>query len=233
MLPLFMLAMFALALEQVFNALAGRIYHIVLRWLNENYNYREWLRRDLADCETILELGCGSNSPILQIGYGKRTDAIDIWQPYIEKHNKAGDYHKCWQGDVLEFDFPEKAYDAVVMFDVLEHLPRERVGQMDLFGKMENCARKKVIIFAPNGFVENDLVDGDPYQEHVSAWEPEDYKKRGYKIVGGTGLRYLFGKASLPKRPQILFYTLGMLSQPLIYHFPKLAWHSYAVKELV
>lgn len=238
-MPLFILAMSLLVLEQLFNMFAGRIYHIMLKWLNKHYYYYAWLERDLADCESILELGCGppsgfvqTISPLLQIDYGKKTDALDIWQPYVDAHIKVGNYNKCFQADILEIDLPTKAYDAVVMFDVMEHLPRGKVEAINLFGKMENCARKKVIIFAPNGFVENDFVDGDPHQAHVSAWEPGDYKARGYKVLGGTGLRYLFGKASLPRQPQLLFYILGMLSQPLIYHFPKLAWHSYAVKEL-
>jgi len=232
MLPLFLLAMAIIALGHLANAFASRIYHIALAWLNENYYYTEWLRRDLADCKTILELGCGSNSPILKIGYGKKTDAIDIWQPYIKKHNKKGDYRNCWHGDVLEFDFPVKVYDAVVMFDVLEHLLAERVKEIGLFDKLERCAKKKVILFTPNGYMTNDESDGNPYQAHLSAWWPEDYKVRGYKVLGGTGFRCLFTKASCPKRPQSLFYTLGMISQPLVYHFPGLARHSYAVKEL-
>lgn len=232
MLPLFLLAMVALALEQLFNVFASRIYHIMLTWLNENYHYWEWLRRDLADCETILELGCGQKSPILQIDYGKKTDAIDIWGSYVVQHNEAGDYHKCQQGDILEFNFPQKAYDAVVMLDALEHLPRGKVREIGLFDRMERCARKKVILFTPNGYIPNDEIDGNPYQIHLSVWRPGDYEARGYEVLGGTGLRYLFNKASCPKRPQSIFYLLGMISQPLIYHFPKLAFHSYAVKEL-
>lgn len=213
---------------------------ILIANLHGQHVYLNWLKRDLASCETILELGCGppsgfiqTISPILQIGKGKKTDAFDIWKPYVDAHKKAGSYNKCSQADILETGLPVKAYDAVVMFDVLEHLPREKVEQIDLLARMEMCAIKKVILFAPNGFVENDFVDGDPYQEHLSAWEPKDYEKRGYKVVGATGLRWLLGKASLPRyRPHIVCSILAMVSQPLIYYFPKLAWHSYAVKEL-
>lgn len=232
----FVLAMVILAAENVYAVIChpafARIYDSVLSWLRRHYYYYDWLKYDLEGCESILELGCGSKSPLLHIGYGQKADAIDIWQPYVDKHNEAEDYRMCWQADILKMDFPERAYDAVVMFDVLEHLPREKVKAMDLFGKMEKCARKKVIFFTPNGYVPNDEVDGDPYQAHLSAWWPADYQKRGYEVVGGTGIRCFFGKASLPKRPHILFYTLGMLSQPVVYYFPKLAWHSYAVKEV-
>lgn len=201
-------------------------------WFLRDYDYRRWLKRDLADCETILELGCGSNSPLLQIGDSKRTDTVDIWQPYIDMHNKRGDYHGCWQADILKMGFPEKQYDAVVICDVMEHLDKAEVYKQGLFFNMEACAKKKVIIFAPNGFVENDLVDGDPHQAHVSAWEPRDYQQRGYSVVGATGFRWLFGKASLPKyRPYRMCAIIGMLSKPIVFHKPEWAWHSYAVKE--
>jgi hypothetical protein len=209
------------------------IYNMMRRNLHHDSAYLDWLIEDLADCQTILELGCGSNSPLLKTGISKRTTAMDIWQPYIEKHNKAKDYRQCFKQDILDYDFPPKTYDAVVITDVMEHLPKDKVLAVNLFARMERCAKKKVIIFAPNGFVENDEVDGDPYQAHVSAWEPQDYLSRGFKVRGATGLRYILGKASLPKyKPAFLFAAIAMISQPFIYHRPEIAWHSYAVKEL-
>jgi hypothetical protein len=219
-------------IEIVFSSIVGML-GIVRVWFFRDYDYRKWLKRDLRDCQSILEIGCGANSPILKIGYGRRTTAIEIFRPYVDKHNWLGSYQKCSHQDALTFDYPEKAFDAVVILDVLEHLDRKQVEQIDLFGKMERCARKRVICFTPNGFIENDLVDGDPHQAHVSAWEPVDYEKRGYTVVGATGLRYFLGKGSLPKyHPYSAFFVLAMLSQPIIFGNPNLAWHSYAVKEI-
>lgn len=220
------------ALEIVFTTISGILAIIRVR-LHREWEYKRWLKRDLADCETILELGCGSNSPILQIGYGQRTTAVDIFEPYIKKHNQNNDYKICYQANILDMPFPEKQFDAVVMFDVLEHLDTTKVKEIALFTKMERAAIKKVIMFTPNGFVENDEVDGDPYQRHVSAWEPETYLSRGYSVRGATGWRKILGKASLPKyHPYSIFSIIAMISQPLIFNSPKTAWHSYAVKEL-
>lgn len=206
---------------------------IVRVGLMKDYDYRRWLKRDLADCEFILELGCGPTSPILYNDDAYRTDGIDIWPPYVDFQNRKGNYNKCQLGDILDMRLPEKAYDAVVMCDVLEHLPREKVEQIDLLARLERCAIKKVILFTPNGFIENDELDGDPYQKHLSAWEPEDYLQRGYKVVGATGLRWLFGKASLPRyRPYSVCAIIGMITKPFVFHRPDLAWHSYAVKEV-
>jgi hypothetical protein len=202
--------------------------------MHRKYEYRHWLKRDLADCTSILELGCGAKSPLLQIGYGLKTDAIDIYLPYVEMHNRNHVYKSCRQANILDMELPYKSYDAVVICDVLEHLPKAAVDKIKLFEALEKCAIKKIILFTPNGYVDNDEVDGDPYQRHVSAWEPEDYEKRGYTVRGATAFRYITGKAAQPKyRPYSLFTIMMMLSQPYIFNNPKLAWHSYAVKSLV
>lgn len=231
-IPLAIVEIVVAGVEVLTTTIAG-LLAIVRVWLHQGYDYRRWLKRDLGDCETILELGCGDNSPLLQIGYGKKTAAVDIFKPYVDKHSRLGNYMACNHADILTMPFPEKTFDAVVMCDVLEHLPRDTVMDIKLFGQMEKCAKRKVILYTPNGFVPNDLHDGDPYQAHVSAWEPGDYQERGYSVKGATGLRWLFGKDSLFKyHPYSVCSILGMLSQPMIYNKPKWARHSYAVKEV-
>jgi len=220
------------ALAEIITASITGIFGVIRTWFFKDYDYRRWLKRDLEDCDVILELGCGSNSPLIQIGVSHRTDAVDIWQPYIDMHNRSGTYRHCNLGNLLNLNTDDK-YDAVVICDVLEHLKKEDVDATMLFAKLEAIATKKIILFTPNGYVDNDEVDGDPFQKHLSAWEPEDFTSRGYKVVGATGLRWLFGKASRPKyHPYSVCSIIGMLSEPLVYHRPKLAWHSYAVKEL-
>jgi len=222
----------AFSLVEIVTASFTSVFGVIRVWFFRDYDYRRWLKRDLEDCDVILELGCGANSPLVQIGVSHRTDAVDIWQPYVDMHRRIGTYRHCRQMDILDFN-PQGEWDAVVICDVLEHLDKTDVDKTKLFEKLERMATKKIILFTPNGYVDNDEVDGDPYQKHLSAWEPEDFTGRGYKVVGATGLRWLFSKASGPKyHPYSVCSILGMLSKPLVYHRPKLAWHSYAIKEL-
>ena len=230
-LPVVMIEI-AFALIEMITASITGVFGIIREWVFKDYDYRRWLKRDLEDCDVILELGCGPTSPLVHIGASCRTEGVDIWQPYVDMHNRARDYRHCKLGNLLDLDTSQK-YDAVVICDVLEHLNKTDVDAAGLFQKMETIATKKVILFTPNGYIDNDEVDGDPFQKHLSAWEPEDFTSRGYKVVGATGLRWLFGKASRPKyHPYSVCSIIGMLSKPLVYHRPKLAWHSYAVKEL-
>lgn len=208
------------------------VYQMIKANLKSQSAYLDWLKRDLADCHTILELGCGSYSPILRIGYGNRTVAVDIWKPYITKHLQNKDYRQCWQADILNMPYPNKAYDAVVMFDVMEHLPINKQQMRELLANFEHTARKKVILFGPNGFVENDHVDGDPWQEHVSAWEARDYA--GFEVYGATGFRWLFGKGSIVKyKPKTFWEYVGLMSQPFVYYLPEIARYSYAIKRII
>lgn len=222
------------ALVEIITASITGILGIIRVWFFKDYDYRRWLKRDLTDCGTILELGCGANSPLVQIGVSHRTDAVDIWPPYVDMHKRAGTYRHCHQLNILNLEPGNIGeYDAVVICDVLEHLNKSDVDAAMIFAKLEAIAIKKIILFTPNGYVDNDEVHGDPHQKHLSAWEPEDFISRGYKVVGATGLRWIFGKASLPKwHPYYAWSVIGMLSKPLVYHRPKLAWHSYAVKEI-
>jgi len=234
MIPLAIVEITYAISEAIVTTISG-ILSVIRDWINTDYPYYNWLKRDLADCDSILELGCGDHSPLLRIGLGQKTDSVDIFQPYIDMHNERNDYRNCSLANILTMSWynKEQEYDAVVICDVLEHLPRDTVKEIGLFDAIESVSRKKVILFTPNGFVENDLVDDDPYQEHVSAWEPDDYRKRGYKVVGTTGLRWLLGKGSLPEhKPSLLFQILALLAQPLVFRYPYIAWHSYAVKEL-
>ena len=231
-LPIIMIEIVFALVEMITACITG-VLGIIRVWFFKEYDYRIWLKRDLADCESILELGCGSNSPILQIGYGGKTNAIDIWQPYVDMHRRMKNYCEVQEGDILSMEFGYKIFDAVVICDVLEHLPKDEVAHSKLLEKIENVAKKKVILFTPNGFIENDEADGDPFQAHLSAWEPEDYTGRGYKVVGATGFRWLFGKSSRPKyHPYSVCRIIGMISKPIVFNKPAWARHSYAVKKV-
>jgi 2-polyprenyl-3-methyl-5-hydroxy-6-metoxy-1,4-benzoquinol methylase len=154
-----------------------------------------WLKQDLRDCETILDVGCGALSPILKIGYGPKADGVDIFRPYVMMHQLAGNYRDCKVRNILETKFEHEKYDAVVVCDVLEHLSKDAVRRGKLIETLEKVAQKKIVIFTPNGDVANREQDGNVYQKHLSIWEPSDFADRGYQVKGATGLRYFIGTA--------------------------------------
>jgi len=119
----------------------------------------------------------------------------------------------------------------VIALDVLEHLSKEE--GYELLKKMERWARKKVIIFTPNGYVYQDGYDNNPFQEHKSGWGVKELEELGFKVFGINGWKKLRGyKASIKYKPSFLWERISDLTQKITYYYPKLAFQLFAVKEI-
>jgi len=126
------------------------------------------------------------------------------------------------------------------MIDVLEHLEKEQGKK--LLEKAEKWARKKIIVSTPNGFLPGE--DSNPLQSHRSGWEIEEMRNYGYMAYGLAGWKFL-RKRNAPEninkeefftirlRPKPFGVIISVLSQILTYHFPKLAFEVFYVKNLI
>ncbi len=200
--------------------------------LKDSFYYKN-LERLLEDCSTVLDVGCGSNSPIVNIRRHFYSEGIDIFPKSIKesKKNKIHDKYKI--GDVLKLEdyYKKKSFDAVIALDLVEHM--EKKDSLELIKAMERIAKKKVIILTPNGFYHQDQLDGNPYQTHKSKWELKDFKRLGYKVYGLRGLKFLRGEyASIKFRPWFLWGLIAFISEPILYFIPQLSYHLFAVKKI-
>ncbi len=128
----------------------------------------------------VLNVGVGSGTsglarqlPFLKF---KQLDNIDIHQPYLDAAQT-----RVWDAKIVNFiradirNYNASWYDLVLMFDVLEHLPksvslqimREINGKQLIFIPLEKEFRKNVY--------------GAKSQDHLSIWTEEDFKLLGYK----------------------------------------------------
>lgn len=189
------------------------------------------LEHYFAGCDSILDLGCGSNSPIRFIAPRKLTVGVDIHKASLTKSAKAKIHTKYKQSDV---DKAVRAYtrgefDAVIALDLIEHLPKK--AGLDLLRGMEKVAKKKVIVLTPNGYIDQH-DDENKYQAHLSGWRPTDFTKRGYKVYGRYGLPIFRGeKAALRARPK---WFWGLISEASNWvfsrYFPKYSFSLLCVK---
>ena len=116
--------------------------------------------------------GLGRQLPFLRF---KRLDNIDVFQPYLD-----GAKSRFYDAEKVSFinadirDFDTSIYDWVLMFDVLEHLPKE-----DSFRVLDKIKCSQ-LIFIPleKEFRENTF--NAKSQDHLSFWTEEDFKNRGY-----------------------------------------------------
>lgn len=184
---------------------------------------------------SVLDVGCGSRSPLAMLSPRPFAVGIDSHLPSLQASKAAGIHDEVAVGDALELvdTFGMDSFDAVIAMDVIEHLPKEQ--GWELLRQMETVARRRVIVFTPNGFLPQvrSAVEANPAQEHVSGWTASEFRDRGYTVTGINGWRRLRGPGLVPTiKPTSIGLRVSMLSQPLVQGRPDYAFQLFAVRQL-
>lgn len=127
----------------------------------------------------ILDVGCG-HKLLTRYLLCKRLVGIDIFEDYLSKNDIHGDITK------LDELVPKKSFDCIFCLDVIEHLTTE--DGLKLIRDMEAIARKKIIIFTPTKWSENEegVMDpklwsyGNKYNYHKSLWSEKQFLELGF-----------------------------------------------------
>ena len=193
--------------------------------------------------ESILDVGCGDGVAI-QMLFEKRNNqfnytGIDIYQASLDmamekaKQLKLNsDFLLC---DVRQLAVDMKSYDVVVCLEVLEHL-NKKDGEL-LIQKLEEIARKQVILTLPVGVFEQEPVDDkdNPFMLHKSAWYPSEFISRGYS-VRGYGLPIVGGSlgflARLPVPLPFIRRFIWILATSCTYFMPRFAGWMICIKKV-
>ena len=198
------------------------------------------LKKELKDCQSVLDLGCGPDSPLQYCKNIKHSIGVEAFQPYLDESQKKGIHNEYIKKNIGEIEFEENSFDAVILMEVIEHM-EENVG-LEVLKKIEFWARKKVIISTPNGFFPQKIVDKNPMQVHLSGWDTKKMKSLGFsKILGLAGLKYLRAEIdhdsmdaelfiSMKYKPKFFWFIIATLSQMFTYHFPNFAFGLFCVK---
>lgn len=188
----------------------------------------------LSAGDSLLDVGCGSNSPIRFFSKKiKYAVGVDGFLPSIEKSRASQIHHEYKQANLLDIDlvFEPKSFDTVLASDVVEHF--EKADGLKLIEKMEKIARKKVIVFTPNGFQPQGEFDNNPYQLHRSGWTVEEMESLGFKVIGMMGFKPLRGEFGEVKwKPKLFWHRVSVLTQPLVRNSPSLAYQLLCIKNL-
>ncbi|MFA5828046.1 MAG: methyltransferase domain-containing protein [Candidatus Shapirobacteria bacterium] len=213
------------------NTTIGKIFHTLVNCL----------QNELLDCETVLDLGCGPDSPIKYCKNINNSIGVEAFKPYLTRSQNSHIHTKYLHDKIENINFPEKSFDAIILIEVIEHLTQEE-GQK-IIVKAEKWAKKKVIISSPNGFLLQHAVDNNPHQRHLSGWTYEKMQLLGYKCHGLAGLRVFRRETqsntmgddllvSIRWWPKPFWFAIATLSQPLSYYLPRLAFELFCVKNI-
>ena len=191
--------------------------------------YIHVLRKELSGVAKVLELGCGKGSPIRYVDKDFYSVGVDVYRPAIEQSKKAKIHDDYIESEIFSLDLEDNSFDCVIALDLIEHLTEE--NGVKLLELMERISSDKVIIFTPNGLVEQGEVDDNPFQKHLSGWSVDFFEKRKYEVFGINGLKFLRGeRARIKWKPSFFWDALSMISQLLTFFMPSRAYQILAVR---
>lgn len=182
----------------------------------------------------VIDLGCGRNSPVRffsnELAYSL---GVDSHLASINDSRKFKIHTKYIVSDILEAcrNIPDNSFDCALALDVVEHLEKKDGGK--LLDEMARIARKKVIIYTPNGFLKQDVLPDNPAQKHLSGWSADEMKGLGFEVYGMSGLKFLRKEmGELKYRPLSVWRLISSLTQIPAYYLPRLAFQILCVKNL-
>lgn len=193
-------------------------------------NTLAFVRSELEGCETVLDLGCGYRSPLQghRVAFSVGVEAFD---PFLQLSRMTAIHSQYILADIRSVAFKPKSFDAVIASEVLEHLTKDE-GRMVL-ARMEEWARKKVLVTTPNGYLKQKSYETNPLQEHKSGWTAGELSGLGFRVRGGAGWKRLKGERfAVRYRPAFLWERISDLTHFAVYRWPDHAYQLMAVKRL-
>lgn len=188
--------------------------------------------------KTILDVGCGQGFPMQMIKNRMKVNksiGVDLFKPYIEigKNLKIHDQYVI--SDVRKIKFRNRSFDVVLALQIVEHLSKKDAWK--LVEKIEKIAGKQVIIATPIGKTYHPAVDNNKLQLHKSGFFPEEFEKRGYKIIK-FGRKEILGENGLVHRidndlfRKIIFGFAYLLNISLYFFQPLSNYYFVAYKKI-
>lgn len=106
---------------------------------------------------------------------------LEIFKPNIENALKFGcPSNKIIHGDILDTKIYSDV-DCLFFWHGPEHIKKDIF--LEALPKIEKKANKLIIFGMPLGYEKQGVVYNNPNEEHVSAWEREDWENLGYSVV--------------------------------------------------
>ncbi len=232
----------------------GKKYNIIHTWMgNISRHYLIWIKilsilkplylklfpdfqvrleKELAGCSSVLDLGCGHHSPI----YRRRIPysvGVEIFLPSLIESKRLTIHNDYIQADIRKLEFKNKSFDAVLAIDVLQNIEKDE--GIELINKINQWARKKIIIKTTNGFIRQSPYNNNSHLEHVSGWKAAELKSLGFSVHGIEGLKFLEKDEEYQDKLQYRFWRerIANLTQVILYHFlPGLARQLFAVRKI-
>ena len=125
---------------------------------------QQWFLKNVPTSKRILDVGPGVGTySHLLYSLGYRMDAVEIYEPYVEKYNLRKLYDNVYVDDIMKFDYSD--YDFIILGDVLEHLERTDAIKLILTINMKN---KQCLVAVPY-LMEQGESEDNIHETHLQA----------------------------------------------------------------
>ncbi|MER3525105.1 MAG: SAM-dependent methyltransferase [Ignavibacteria bacterium] len=176
-----------------------------------HFAFLNTMRKELADCRSCLDIGCGADSPVRHLRF-EYSVGVDAYEPLLQEARRKHTHHEIHRVDARDIGrtFSPGEVDCCVALDLIEHLTKE--DGLHLIADMERIASKKILLFTPNGFLPQHQHEDD-LQEHLSGWTSGEFERLGFRVLGMLGWKALCGEYHQHRvKPKILSGVLSALS---------------------
>lgn len=133
---------------------------------------RNWVLSHIKDGEKVLDIGAGAGiwSDLLKHRVS-RMDAVEIFEPYIERFSLKQKYDNIFLGDFKELVIAYGQWDTVILGDVLEHF--EMADALKVWEKARLCAgpNGKVLLSTPIVDWPQGEEEGNIHEAHLSFFD--------------------------------------------------------------
>lgn len=138
---------------------------------------REFILDHIDPNDRVLDVGAGAGiwADLLRSRGVRREnlDAVEIFEPYIERFGLRQKYGKIYLGDFKELAIPHSHYNVVILGDVLEHFEME--DALVVWEKARQIAGPKGVVLLSTPIIDfpQGEEEGNIHEAHLSAFDME------------------------------------------------------------
>jgi ubiquinone/menaquinone biosynthesis C-methylase UbiE len=137
---------YAFGTREYFDAIEDYRYHVYAPWMREVIGFNRYAGK------TLLEVGCGTGTDLLQFARGGALvtgvdltpRSIEIARQRFAVYEQQGEFG---EGDAENLPFPDNSFDVVYSFSVIHHTPDTKQAAQEIYRVLKPGGKAIVMVY--------------------------------------------------------------------------------------